>query len=150
VTRRSIFAAGASVLSALALAAPASAAPVQDAIWVNAPTGRAATVTMRYGDSFTAGYTSRAAQPWALAECWADGSTVLGTPNLGTYNPGDVIWSQYRSLYAGGPAPGAFDLIDPIQGLWLGGGATCRLSLVKFSGGYKSSTVLATSTFAVA
>jgi hypothetical protein len=52
-------------------------------------------------------------------------------------------------LYAGGPVPAPFDLIDPIQHLWLGGGATCKLSLLKFSGGYKNMTVLATTSFTV-
>jgi hypothetical protein len=147
--RRFSLLAVAAVVAALSLAGPAAAAPAQDAIWINSPTARAATVSLQYGDAFTAGYSSRVSQPWAYAQCWADGSTVLGTPNQGTYAPGDVIWSQYRSLYAGGPLPGGFDLTDPIQGLWLGGGASCRLSLVKFSGGYKSSTVLATYEFTV-
>jgi hypothetical protein len=38
-------------------------------------------------------------------------------------------------------------LADPIQGLWLGGGATCTLSLVSFTG--NKQTVLASTDFTV-
>jgi hypothetical protein len=130
-------------------AAPA-AAPVTDAVWVAGATGGAVS-QLHYGDSFTAGYTTRASQPWAYAECRPMATTVLGTPNQGTYTPGDVMWSEYRSVYAGGPVPAPFQLTDPIQGLWLGGGATCTLSLIKWSGGgYTKKTVLATTSFTVA
>ena len=101
-----------------------------------------------YGSDFRAGYSTRAAEPWGFAQCWANESTVLGTPNQGTYSPGDVIWSQYRALYSGGPTSRTFQLIDPIQGLWLGGGADCKLSLIKFSSNMSRKTVLATTTFA--
>jgi hypothetical protein len=142
------YATAASLVAALLIPLAAEASGGNDSIWINAPAGGAST-TMSYGDMFTAGYSSRASQPWGFAQCWANETTVLGTPNQGTYAPGDVIWSEYRSLYAGGPVPAPFDLIDPIQHLWLGGGATCKLSLVKFSGGYKNMTVLATTSFTV-
>ena len=77
----------------------------------------------------------------SVAQCWVNETTNLGTPNQGTYTPGDVIWSGYRSLT--GLTGDTFLLSDPIQGLWLGGGATCKLSLVAFSGN-KQSTLAAT------
>jgi len=138
----------ASILGILLFPLASFGGNTSDSIWVNARPG-ATSVSMKYGDLFTAGYTSRASQPWGFAQCWANGTTVLGTPNQGTYAPGDVIWSEYRSLYPGGPVPAPFELTDPIQHLWLGGGASCTLSLVKFSGGYKNMTVLAKTSFTV-
>ena len=139
----------AAAFGALALPAAASAAPAPaDSIWVVGPSG-AKTTSLHYGDSFTAGYTTRTSQAWGYAECRPTGSTVLGTPTQGTYSYGDAIWSEYRSIYAGGPIPSPFQLTDPIQQLWLGGGATCTLSLIKYSSGYKNRTVLATSSFEV-
>ena len=137
----------AAVLIALALslgtASLASAANRDaDAIWIVTSGGATARtgVVLTYGTSFTAGYTSRAKQPWAFAQCWANATTILGTPNQGTYTPGDVIWSGYRSLT--GLTGDTFVLDDPIQHLWLGGGANCKLSLVTFSGS-KQSTLAA-------
>ena len=148
MSRRTLAALLAAGLTALAAPAAASAAPAADAVWVNGPDGARASV-LHYGDSFTAGYTSRTSQPWGFAECRPTATTVLGTPSQGTYTYGDVMWSEYRSLYGGGPVPAPFRLIDPIQQLWLGGGATCAISLVKYSSGYKNRTVLATSSFVV-
>ncbi len=133
----------------LAAASPAQAAPrAGDSIWIitaEGNTARAGT-QLTYGDSFKAGYSSRAKEPWAFAQCWATETTVLGSPNQGTYTPGDVIWSGYRSLT--GLTGDTFLLSDPIQALWLGGGATCTLSLVSFSGGKQST--LASMNFSVA
>jgi hypothetical protein len=129
-----------------------AAKPGGDAIWIAGfePSRTASSVpVLPYGSDFGAGYSTRAAEPWGFAQCWANDSTVLGTPNQGTYSPGDVIWSEYRSLYPGGPVPANFQLNDPIQHLWLGGGADCTLSLLKFSGGYSRMTVLATTPFVV-
>ena len=130
----------------------AGAASVTNSIWV-VPVGAATTAgagsALHYGGAFTAGYTAKTSEPWGFARCWANDTTILGTPNQGTYAPGDVIWSEYRSLYDGGPVPSTFELTDPIQGLWLGGGADCRIDLIKFSAGYKNQTVLASTTFTV-
>jgi len=118
-----------------------------DAIWIvksNGDTARS-DVVMSFGESFKAGYSSRAKEPWAFAQCWANSTTVLGTPNQGTYRPGDVIWSAYLSLT--GLTGDTFLLRDPIQGLWLGGGADCKLSLVAFTGNKQST--LATTAFTV-
>ena len=148
---RRILAAALTAAALAALGAPtaAPAAPATDSVWMTGPSG-AAVSQLHYGDSFTAGYTSRASQPWAYAECRPTATTLLGTPNQGTYTPGGVMWSGYRSLYAGGPVPAPFQLTDPIQQLWLGGGATCTMSLVKFASGYSKMTVLATTSFTVA
>jgi len=121
--------------------AHAAANRSSDAIWI-IRSGDAAARTdniMAYGESFKTGYSSRAKEPWAFAQCWANATTILGTPNQGTYTPGDVIWSGYRSLT--GLTGDTFVLNDPIQHLWLGGGATCKLSLVTLSGGNRQSTL---------
>ena len=65
---------------------------------------------------------------------------------MGTYAPGDPIWAAYRSLT--GLTGDSFLLADPIQGLWLGGGARCILNLVTFSGSKQST--LASTAFTVA
>ena len=145
------YAAAAALVAAL-LPALAAAAPVTNSVWV-VPVGAATTagtgVSLHYGDAFAAGYATKTAEPWGFVECWANGTTILGTPNQGAYAPGDVIWSEYRSLYDGGPISPTFELVDPIQHLWLGGGADCRIELIKFSAGYKNQTVLASNTFTV-
>ena len=134
----------ASVLAALTLAPAAHAAKSSDSIWINPAAGQA-TVKLSYGDSFTAGYSSKVSQPWGYAECKASSTSVLGA----SYTPGSVIWSEYLSLWPGGPSSGPFQLIDPIQQMWLGGGANCTLSLVKFTSGLTNRTVLATTSFIV-
>ena len=134
--------AAATALALLVGVSVAPAAPSRDShsIWI--VTGETARTTqLGYGASFKAGYASRAKEPWAYAQCWANGSSILGVPNQGTYTPGDPIWSGYRSLT--GLTGDTFLLSDPIQQLWLGGGATCKLSLVSFSGG-KQSTLAST------
>jgi hypothetical protein len=116
-----------------------------DDIWIVGPDGGRLTTQLKYGDSFKAGYSSRAKEPWGFAQCWANDSTVVGTPNQGTYTPGDPVWSSYRSLT--GLTGDSWLLADPIQGLWLGGGATCKLNLVSFVG--NKQTVLASTDFTV-
>jgi len=140
----------ASAFAALVLPLAAQAGGTTDSIWIKPVAGAAPVSTLPYGTFFAAGYTSKTSQPWAFAQCWANSTTVLGTPNQGTYTPGSVIWSEYRSLYAGGPVPAPFQLTDPIQGLWLGGGANCTLSLVKLGSGKQGGmTVLASTNFTV-
>jgi hypothetical protein len=135
----------AAALAVVGLPAAAQAAPAADAIWIVGPSG-AKTTQLHYGDHFNAGYSSRTSQPWGYAECRPNASTVLGTA---PYTYGDVMWGMYRSLYAGGPVPAGFDLTDPVANIWLGGGATCQLKLVKFSTGYTKETTLATTSFEV-
>jgi len=109
-----------------------------DSIWIirSADATARTGADMTYGESFKTGYSSKAKDPWAFAQCWANSTTVLGTPNQGTYTPGDVIWSGYLSLT--GLTGDTFVLNDPIQHLWLGGGANCKLSLVTFTGNRQS------------
>jgi len=137
----------AAVSLAAASLAGAAANKESDAIWIIAATdASSSTAQLKYGDSFKAGYTSRAKEPFGFAQCWADDTTILGTPNQGTYSPGDPIWSSYRSLT--GLTGDTWLLSDPIQHLWLGGGATCTLSLVTFTGNKQN--VLASTDFTVA
>ena len=131
---------------ALAVAGLASAGNKDaDAIWIVGPDNGRLTTQLSYGDSFRAGYSSRAKEPWGYAQCWANSSTVVGTPNQGTYASGDPVWSSYRSLT--GLTGDSWLLADPIQGLWVGGGADCTLSLVTFVG--NKQVVLATTDFSV-
>ena len=116
-----------------------------DAIWIVGPDNGRLTTQLTYGTSFRAGYSSKAKEPWGYAQCWANSTTVVGTPNQGTYAPGDPVWSSYRSLT--GLTGDSWLLADPIQGLWLGGGADCTLSLVNFVG--NKQVVLATTDFSV-
>jgi len=107
------------------------------------------TQPLHYGNSFTAAYTGKVngGAPWAYASCVANGTTQLGTPNQGSYTPGGTIWSEYRDLN-GSVGMGPFELTDPIQHLWTGGGADCKLQLMSINNSGKQ-TVLATTTFTV-
>ena len=129
--------------------AAAAGSKSTDSIWIVTTSASAPTSgqpTLHFNDTFNAGYSSRAKQPWAYAQCVANSTTILGTPNQGVYTPGDTIWSAYRSLT--GLTGDTFDLNDPIQGLWRGGGADCTLSLVTFNGSGQQS-VLASISFTV-
>ena len=153
--RKTLVTAVLAIVVALSTAAFAAAGSSKggDSVWIISGSSGAAALAqplsaqtnLKYGSSFKAGYSSRAREPWAYAQCWADSTTVLGTPNQGTYKPGDMIWSGYRSLT--GLTGDTFDLNDPIQGLWLGGGASCKLNLVTLSNGKQ--TVLASVAFTV-
>ena len=99
---------------------------------------------LAYGDAFKVGYSTSARQPWAHAQCYPDDSTIYRE----TYGNG-WIWGQYFSVYTGGPQPQAFQLVDPVAENWTGGGATCRLDLLKI-GSDGRETVLATQRFSVA
>jgi len=123
-------------LAALALAVSTSAASGINSI--SAPPG------LHYGDLFTpeATWATNVREPWAFAVCYADESSVVPS----SYAVGDEIWSGYRSLV--GLTGSQFLLADPIQNIWRGGGADCRLDLVDFRGGKR--LVLASSAFAVA
>ena len=108
-----------------------------DAIWVNSPTSSssftAASVSMRAGDKFTAGFTtSRTAYPRAHAQCF-DAA-------------GRVFWDQYRALQADGSI-GVFELTTVNGGAaWPSNGASCKLDLMNLQG---KQSVLASSSFSV-
>lgn len=126
-----------SIVCALIAAAAVAAKPTPTITLVGAH-------PLRYGDSFTASYTGKLKDAFAYAVCYANASTVVGTPNQGTYAPGDPVWSGYRSLT--GRTGDTFVLTDPIQGLWVGGGADCRLDLIDLP---KPDVVLASVPFTV-
>jgi hypothetical protein len=102
---------------------PAVSAPspkVTDAIWViNGEDARASSPTMRFGDTFSAGWQSSRTQfPWGLAQCWAAGASAL------------PFWSSYRALQ-GDRTIGVFEFAsaDP-SASWPADGASCTVSLV--------------------
>ena len=118
-------------------------AKAESSVWVDGPDG-ARSPGLAYGQPFRAGYSTSARQPWVQARCYPNGSTEFRK----RYDDGS-IWGQNFSVYAGGPAPQEFELIDPIAENWTGGGADCVLLLVKYSNDYSRYTVLATRDFSV-
>ena len=135
--------AAATALALLVGVSVAPAAPSRDShsIWI--VTGETARTTqLGYGASFKAGYASRAKEPWAYAQC--SRPTVRAFWVFPTRAPTRrVIRSGRATGGLTGLTGDTFLLSDPIQQLWLGGGATCQLSLVSFSGG-KQSTLAST------
>ena len=127
------------------LAARGGSGATSSPVWVAERAGVTARLApLQYGSPFTVGYSSKEREPWAHATCYPNDSTVYSF----TYADGS-IWGEYFSVYDGGPLPQAFELIDPIARNWTSGGASCQVSLVKFSGDYSRETVLVTSTFEV-
>jgi hypothetical protein len=136
----------AALLAVLALAATATAAPgsggaksSSDSIWVIAPTGAAPVSSMSYGADFNAGYTSKDSGPWAHLQCFANSTTQLTYPTAG------AILDEYRP--GSGGVTAAFELADPLNSEWVGGGADCTLSLIVSQG--SQSRVSATTSFTV-
>jgi hypothetical protein len=142
-----LFAAVALVAAGIAVAAPGGSGGrnggggSSDSIWILGTAGGVPVSAMQYGSSFSAGFSSKASNPWGFAQCWANSTTRLASPTTG------VIWSEYASLQPDGTL-GSFVLTDPIQEEWLGGGADCTLSLVAFQGSQLKT--LATTNFTVA
>ena len=105
-----------------------------DAIWINLPgaSPTSSSPTLTYGQSFSAGFTSKTAYPWAHAQC--------------RDSTGVAFWGEWRALQADGTI-GVFDLTTVNSGIaWPSGGAGCTLDLVNT----QKYTVLATTTFFVA
>ena len=129
-----IIAAAAATLVVLAI--PAHAARSSDKIWV-VGTGSAAktATTFKYGDSFSAGWQSKLANPFGLAQCW----TVDGAGN----RSGAPFWSAWGRLQSDGTL-GVFELnsVDPSQA-WPATGGVCTVSLVSLQG--NKQTITATS-----
>jgi hypothetical protein len=130
------------------------AARTASAVWVNelsAGSGQAAP-GLHVGDTFTVGYSTNERQPWVLAQCYANGTTVLS----GSPNADGTIWAEWFSVYPGGPLPQHFVLGQSVSPIWTGGGADCTLTLAKLSGkyngalGFSNVTVLASTAFTVA
>lgn len=139
---------------AVAMPLQLTAARTASAVWVNelsAGSGQAASA-LHVGDAFTVGYSTNERQPWVLAQCYANGTTVLsGSP----YADG-TIWAEWFSVFPGGPMPQQFVLGQSVSPIWTGGGADCTLTLAKLSGkyngaqGFSNVTVLASRAFTVA
>jgi len=132
----------------VAMASAAMAAKPSSSVWVEELSGPTALATaqLEYGDAFTVGYSTSAREPWALTECYANDTTQLAG-SLPTNAP---MWAEYFSAYPGGPVPQAFVLGDSVTPVWVGGGADCTVTLLKFSGDFSRETLLATTRFAVA
>ena len=114
-------------------------------VWIEGgATSRAGTAVVGYGDAFGVGYQTRERKPWAHAVCYANGSTRYNE----AYADGS-IWGMYYSVYSGGPQPQDFVAGLSVDGNWSGGGADCRLDLLKFSNDYTRATVLASTSFTV-
>jgi len=125
-------------------ASAALAASSPSAVWVtmgDATSRTAATSEVPFGSPFVVGFNTRERQPWALARCYPNATTVYTT----TFADGSV-WGEYYSLYAGGPVPQNFILGDGYAN-WTSGGADCTVELLKFSADYAKSTVLARGSF---
>jgi hypothetical protein len=105
-----------------------------DAIWINTTSGAAATASpmLGYGQSFSAGYTSKASFPWAHAQCF-DAS-------------GSAFWGEWRAAQADGSI-GVFDLTTNTGQTWPSGSARCTLELVNLQ---PKMNVLASTSFGVA
>jgi hypothetical protein len=105
-----------------------------NAIWIQTTGGAAATASpmLGYGQSFSAGYTSKASSPWAHAQCF-DAS-------------GSAFWSEWRATQADGSI-GVFDLTTNTGQTWPSGSARCTLELVSLQ---PKMNVLASTSFGVA
>ena len=121
-----------------------AARPSDSSVWVN-ELAADARVSLALGDSFSVGYSSREREPWAVARCYANASTVAS----GTYGDG-LVWNAVFSLWQGGPTPQSFTLGESVYPLWTDGGADCVVTLVKYSRDLQRTTVLAESAFTVA
>jgi hypothetical protein len=118
-------------------------------VWVTELAGLAPTSGLSYGAHFTVGYKTNTQQPWALARCYANSTTVLG----GAPYADGSIWGEWFSVYPGGPSPQDFVLGASVSPVWTGGGADCTVGLYKLSGkyngaqGFTNQTLLATYPF---
>jgi hypothetical protein len=135
---------GGALLAVVPLGA-VSAARAGSSVWIESSAGaRLAASAVHYGDGFMVGYSTTERQPWAHVRCFANGTTTYQS----TYADGS-IWGMYFSVYPGGPQPQDFVAGQSVDGNWSGGGADCRVDLLKYSSGYSRWTILASSTFTV-
>ena len=127
-----------------AMASVALAARQTSSVWIVelAPDARA---SLQINRPFTVGYSSRERDPWAVAECRPNATTVYS----GTYGDG-TIWSSVRPLAPGQTSEPTFTLGESVNPIWTGGGADCTVTLVSFSRDLSRRTVLATTIFAAA
>lgn len=121
-----------------------AAKPSSSTVWVN-ELGADARVSLGLGSHFSVGYATREREPWALAECRPNTTTVYSA----TY-PDGTVRSAVFSVFPGGPTDQNFTLGESVYPLWTSGGADCTLSLVAYSRDLSRSTVLATMAFSAA
>jgi len=125
------------VIALAALPAHAQGGKTTDKIWVIGSSGAATTASpsMRYGDSFSAGWQSKLSNPAGFAQCWR-----LDAAGNRTVAP---FWAAWGRLQADGTI-GIFQFasVDPNQ-VWPSDGGTCNVSLVSLQG--NKQTVTATS-----
>jgi hypothetical protein len=115
-------------------------------VWIESTAGaRLTSVGVHYGDAFAVGYATKERKPWAHAVCFPNDSTVFTTANAD-----GSVWGMDYSVYPGGPQAQAFVAGEAVDGNWAGGGADCRVDLLKYSSDYSRATVLASSRFTVA
>lgn len=126
------------------MATAALGAKPTSSVWINDVSTERTEAALQFGSSFTVGYSTREREPWALAECYPNGTTTFSN----TYADG-TIWGEVFSVYPGGPSPQSFVVGASIFPLWTGGGADCVVSLVTYSHDLSRKTVLATSSFTV-
>lgn len=126
------------------MAGAALAAKPTSAVWISDGSTARTQPALQFGSPFMVGYSTREREPWALAECYPNGTTTFSN----TYADG-TIWSEVFSVYTGGPSPQSFVLGASIYPLWTGGGADCVVSLVTYSRDLSRQTVLATASFTV-
>lgn len=101
--------------------------------------------SLALGGAVTVGYVSREREPWVVAECRPNASTVYST----TYADG-TVWSSVRPLTPGVPATPTFWLGESVAPLWTAGGADCSVSLVSYNRDLTKRTELATASFTAA
>jgi hypothetical protein len=125
------------VMTLVALPAHAQGGKTTDKIWVIGSGGAAAatSVSLRYGDTFSAGWQSKLANPFGLAQCW--------TFDAAGNKTGAPFWAAWGRLQADGTI-GIFEFasVDPNQ-VWPARGGSCTVSLVSLQG--NKQTVTATS-----
>ena len=122
----------------MVLNGPSASAQVKvtDSIWVVQPGYSATgTVSLKYGDIFSAGWrSSRLTNPAGFAQCWAVDATgaQASTP----------FWSAWGRLQSDGTL-GLFQFasVDPNQ-VWPANGGTCNVSLVSLQGNKQSVTAI--------
>lgn len=127
----------------LLMASAALGAKPTSSVWIS-DESTARVQPLQFGSSFTVGYSTREREPWALAECYPNGTTTFRS----TYADGS-IWSEVFSVYPGGPSPQSFVVGASIFPLWTGGGADCVVRLVTYSRDLSRTAVLATAAFTV-
>jgi hypothetical protein len=119
------------------LAAPNKSAPTVSLLL---PAGA---TSLHYGDNFYVAYTDssdRNYSDYGYLACTANSTSVLSKPSTG------IILDEYRFASPHNGTIGSFQLLDPLNNEYVGGGANCTVSLL---GSKQHSGVLAQTSFVV-